>query len=43
MRKLQQIGQLLLLLVQLPFKISNGQKKHTYKKIKQLMISANLL
>ncbi len=43
MRKLLQIGQLIVLFIELPFQISNGHKKKAYKKIKQLMISANLL
>lgn len=43
MRKLLQIGQIMVLFVQLPFEISNGNKKRAYKKIKQLMVSANLL
>jgi hypothetical protein len=43
MRKLLQIGKLILLFIELPFQISNGHKKRAYRKIKELMVSANLL
>ncbi len=43
MRKLLQIGHIVVLFIELPFQISKGHKKRAYKKIKQLMISANLL
>ena len=43
MRKLLQVGRIVALFIGLPFQISNGNKKRAYKKIKQLMISANLL
>lgn len=43
MRKLLKILELLKLIFLLPFEISNGSKKRAYRKIKQLMISANLL
>lgn len=43
MRKLLQVFELIRLIILLPFKISNGKKKQAYKKIKQQMISVNLL
>ncbi|WP_408032310.1 hypothetical protein [Tenacibaculum xiamenense] len=43
MKKLLQFFELIRLLILLPFKISNGKKKQAYKKIKQQMISVNLL
>jgi len=43
MKKLQQILELIWLFIKLPFEISNGHKKHAYKEIKTLMVSANLL
>jgi len=43
MKKFKQLLELIWLFIQLPFKITNGYKKHAYKEIKALMISANLL
>ena len=44
MKKLLQFIELIWLLITLPFGISiNGKKKQAYKKIKQQMISLNLL
>ncbi len=43
MRKLLQILELLRLLILLPIKISNGQKKRAYQRIKRQMMSVNLL
>lgn len=43
MKKLNKILQLVKLLAMLPIDVSNGRKKKAYRKIKQQMISANLL
>jgi len=43
MKKLLSILKVLQLLLVLPFSISNGSKKRAYRKIKKLMIQANLL
>lgn len=43
MKKLLHFFELLRLLVVLPFEVSDGKKKHTYKKIKQILISIKLI
>lgn len=43
MIKLKKFFELLAMLIMLPFNISKGQKKKAYKKIKQQMVSVNLL
>ena len=43
MKKALQVVELFRLIFILPFKIFKGRKKQAYKKIKQQMISVNLL
>ncbi len=43
MKKLLDFFELLRLIILLPFKISNGHKKHAYQKIKRQMLLVNLL
>jgi len=43
MKQIFQIFKIFRLLILLPFEISKGSKKRAYRKIKMLMITANLL
>ncbi|CAL2108526.1 hypothetical protein [Tenacibaculum sp. 190524A02b] len=42
MAKLSQIGELVGLIISLPFKISNGQRRRTYKQIKKQLTVLSL-
>ena len=43
MSKLKNIIELVWLFIKLPFRVTNGYKKHAYREIKTLMVSVNLL
>lgn len=43
MKKISQLLELIGLIISLPFKISNGQKKRAYREIKKQLISTKLI